>query len=351
MSHPHLSVILPVRNSPDDLRVCLGRLQASSYKDYEVVVVDDASTDGTPEVATEMGVKVVRMERQGGPAAARNRGAEVAQGEYLLFLDADVGVHPNTLSQIVATFEQNPDVDAVFGSYDTQPQARNFISQYKNLFHHFVHQQGREEASTFWSGCGAIKRAVFLEMGGFDASYGRPCIEDIELGARLRRAGRKILLNKNVQVTHLKRWTLGSLIKSDVFDRAIPWTELILRERSLPSDLNLQLSQRLSAVFACGLVGIMGISIGAGVVGATGFKTGLLMALALLLGIVFVNLRFYAFFVRERSFTFAVRVVPLHVLYYVYSVAAFILGAGLYLRRAKIHRSMAGLSPSSKQDT
>jgi glycosyltransferase involved in cell wall biosynthesis len=335
MSIPRLSVIIPVRDSPDDLRVCLERLQASSYKDYEVIVVDDASTDGTPDVAAERGAQVVRLERQSGPAAARNRGAEVAQGDYLFFLDADVGVHPDTLSQMVATFEQNPDVDAVFGSYDTQPQAANFISQYKNLFHHFVHQQGREEASTFWSGCGAIKRSVFGEMGGFDASYGRPCIEDIELGMRLRRAGRTIRLNKRIQVTHLKRWTLWNLLKSDLCDRGIPWTELILRERSLPSDLNLKPSQRLCAVFAGGLVGMLGISslLATRHSPLVTFKTGLLTALALLLGIVCLNTRFYAFFVRQRGLIFAVRVVPLHLLYYVYSIAAFAIGVGRYVWR------------------
>jgi glycosyltransferase involved in cell wall biosynthesis len=335
MSIPRLSVIIPVRNSPDDLRVCLERLQTSSYKDYEVIVVDDASTDGTPDVAAERGAQVVRLERQSGPAAARNRGAEVAQGDYLFFLDADVGVHPDTLSQMVATFEQNPDVDAVFGSYDTQPQAANFISQYKNLFHHFVHQQGREEASTFWSGCGAIKRSVFGEMGGFDASYGRPCIEDIELGMRLRRAGRTIRLNKRIQVTHLKRWTLWNLLKSDLCDRGIPWAELILRERSLPSDLNLKPSQRLCAVFAGGLVGMLGISslLATRHSPLVTFKTGLLTALALLLGIVCLNTRFYAFFVRQRGLIFAVRVVPLHLLYYVYSIAAFAIGVGRYVWR------------------
>jgi hypothetical protein len=236
---------------------------------------------------------------------------------------------------MVATFEQNPDVDAVFGSYDTQPQAANFISQYKNLFHHFVHQQGREEASTFWSGCGAIKRSVFGEMGGFDASYGRPCIEDIELGMRLRRAGRTIRLNKRIQVTHLKRWTLWNLLKSDLCDRGIPWTELILRERSLPSDLNLKPSQRLCAVFAGGLVGMLGISslLATRHSPLVTFKTGLLTALALLLGIVCLNTRFYAFFVRQRGLIFAVRVVPLHLLYYVYSIAAFAIGVGRYVWR------------------
>src|SRR5262245_59310516 len=112
-------------------------------------------------------------------------------------------------------------------------------------------------ASTFWSGCGAIKRSVFLKSGGFDTRYDRPCIEDIELGARLYKAGHRIIINKGIQVTHLKRWNLWSMLKADVLDRGIPWTELILRERSLPNELNLKISQRLSAALAYGILGAL----------------------------------------------------------------------------------------------
>jgi len=152
-------------------------------------VVDDGSTDHTVKVATEYGVQVVRLERNCGPATARNLGAEVAQGEYLLFIDADVGVHPETLGAVVDSLARDPTIAAVFGSYDSEPGASNFLSQYRNLFHHFVHQEGRAEASTFWAGCGAIRRSVFAAIEGFDPRFTRPSIEDIEMGSRLRKAG------------------------------------------------------------------------------------------------------------------------------------------------------------------
>src|SRR5437868_5180903 len=186
---PVISVIVPVRNSPKELRQCLKRLDASLFTRYEVIVVDDASTDETREVAAEFGVRLLRLEKCSGPGGARNRGAEIAQGEYLFFLDADVCVYPETLQYLAEVFETTPELDAVFGSYDAEPDAGNVLSQYKNLFHHFVHQDSHGRATTFWTGCGAIKRAVFQKMGGFDTSYGRPSIEDIELGARLHKAG------------------------------------------------------------------------------------------------------------------------------------------------------------------
>jgi glycosyltransferase involved in cell wall biosynthesis len=377
---PVISVIVPVRNGGANLRLCLASLLDSDFSDYEVIVVDDASTDDTAETAVALGARVVRLPRQGGPANARNLGAEVGRGEYLLFIDADVCVAPETLSQVFVAFARDPGLDAVFGSYDRRPRARNWLSQYKNLFHHYIHQQGRERATTFWSGCGAIKRSVFAELGGFKAEFNRPSIEDIELGARLLKAGRNILLDKQLLVTHLKRWTFRGIVQTDVLDRAIPWTELLLQQRALPDDLNLRISQRISALLAFGLfalyvagawffpwlllapvLGVLGILLldywsgredrglafkavaGAVVVGACaalGFYCGArpLLGLPLVAGIVLLNFRFYAFLVKERHVLFAALVVPLHVFYYLYSVLAFGLGCWLYLWHGTLRR-------------
>jgi hypothetical protein len=124
--------------------------------------------------------------------------------------------------------------------------------------HAYVHQKGSHQASTFWSGCGAIRRSVFMNHSGFSETYRRPAVEDIELGYRLKRDGCKILLDRGVLVTHLKRWTFWNLIKTDILDRGIPWTELIMRDRRMPDDLNLQLSQRVSVALTFLLVGLSG---------------------------------------------------------------------------------------------
>jgi cellulose synthase/poly-beta-1,6-N-acetylglucosamine synthase-like glycosyltransferase len=385
---PVISVVVPVRNSPEELRLCLEHLAASTFASYEVIVVDDASTDETAKVAIELGARLLHLDQRQGPAEARNRGAEIARGEYLLFLDADVCAHPDTLQLVADTFAQDPGLDAVFGSYDTQPTAKNVLSEYKNLFHHFVHQDSREQATTFWSGCGAIRRTTFVKMGGFSRSYGRPCIEDIELGRRLHKAGYRILLNKRLQVTHLKRWTLWSIVKTDVLDRGIPWTELMLREGSMPNDLNVKYSQRISVVLAYGLLGILGIGVwhyrnlmfvplfllvlisvmdywstrrrftpavrilmafaGLSTLAIVGyiFKYWPLLPLALIVGIVAINFRFYAFFLRKRHLLLICLVIPLHLLYYLYSGLAFAFGLALHMwKNLKGHGAKAAEYP------
>lgn len=251
-----ISIIIPVYNAISTLERCLEGVKSSDYTSYELIVVDDGSTDGSSEIAKRYTDLVLESAiGQLGPAQARNQGAEMAKGEILFFVDADVVIQPDSLSRIKQTFNERPEYVATFGSYDEDPGSMDFLSQYKNLFHHFVHQQSSDVGDTFWSGCGAIRRDVFLEMGGFDVQrYPRPSIEDIELGYRLRTAGYKIFVNKELQVKHLKHWTFRGLLRTDIVDRAIPWTLLILRERNLPNDLNLKTSQRLSSLLVVILV-------------------------------------------------------------------------------------------------
>jgi glycosyltransferase involved in cell wall biosynthesis len=319
-----LSVIVPVHNGARFLQRCLESLARSEFRDYECIVVDDGSTEDIAPLAARYGVRLVVLDHQGGPARARNRGAEHARGEILVFLDADVCVHSDTLSRVEAHFRNHPATDAVMGSYDDRPADPGFVSQYKNLFHHYVHQNSRAEAWTFWAGCGAVRRHAFEAMHGFDESYRRPCIEDIELGLRLRAAGRRIDLNREIQATHLKRWTFWNLLRTDLLDRGIPWLLLMLRSRTMPADLNVTLAHRLSVA----LVGAMGL-LGAGVCAAqlaalpffaaTASPKLLLAVLAGLGSVLFVvNLDLYRFFARKRGLWFVLRAIPLHWLYYGY---------------------------------
>lgn len=258
-----ISVIIPVYNSRATLEACLQAVTGSDYAHYEVIVVDDSSKDGSQEIARQFPVRLLELEAgPGGPAHARNQGVSLAQSEILLFLDSDVLVYPDTISRIALAFENDQDVAAVFGSYDEDPSQRDFLSQYKNLIHHFTHQESGELAETFWCGCGAVRREIFLETGGFDAQrYPSPSIEDIDFGYRLRSVGYSIRLVKDIQVKHLKKWSLKGLIKTDIFNRAVPWTDLILRNRNLPNSLNLSLAQRLATFVLLLLIIHLGVFI------------------------------------------------------------------------------------------
>src|SRR5208283_1444922 len=174
--------------------------------------------------------------------------------EILAFADSDVVMPPGALGLIAEDFRRDPELAAVFGSYDDTPPWTTFISQYKNLMHHYVHQTSSESAGTFWAGCGAIRKTTFEEFGGFDAAtYAVPSIEDIALGLELTRRGHKIRLDKRISVKHMKRWTVSNLLRADIRHRAVPWARLILNTRHLPRDLNLTYASRVSSL----LVGLL----------------------------------------------------------------------------------------------
>src|SRR6202521_4029019 len=314
---PRISVIIPVRNGRTHLPRCLEALACSEYANFEVIVVDDCSTDVTPLIAERSGVRYIRTPQTMGPGAARNLGAGLAEGEILAFVDADVVLPTSGLRLIAEDFGRDPELAAVFGSYDDAPAWRTFISQYKNLMHHYVHQISNESAATFWAGCGAIRKTVFEEFSGFDgAKYTAPSIEDIALGLELARCGRRILLDKRLQVKHLKRWTVRNLLRADIFYRAVPWSQLILNSRRLPRDLNLTYSSRASSLLT-GLVTAVLMLLALTLTGLIHLSTGFLLAATafLCLMLLLLNRDVYLFFVRKRGWWFAIRSVLAHWFY------------------------------------
>lgn len=316
-----LSVIIAVYNGGKELALCLQALAASTCPPDEIIVVDDASTDGSASMAAKLGASVLQLPNgPRGPARARNQGAAAARGDVLVYMDADVVCHPDTLGLVKTYLTKKPEVAALFGSYDADPPAPGLVSRYKNLLHHYIHQHGRSEASTFWAGCGAIRREVFRAVGGFDESYLSAAVEDIELGARLRRRGYRIRLCPNIQVTHLKRWTFINLLHTDIFRRAVPWSRLILREGHWPRDLNLDARSRLSALSACAALLFLVLGFG-----SSSAWWGLLPALTAL-GVL--NADLYRFFWRQGGPGFAVGAAALHALYLIYSSLTFAVLAG-----------------------
>ncbi len=313
-----LSVIVPVYNPGEDLGQCLAALAASEAKDFEVLVVDDGSTEPIEAMVAGHGFQYLRIDGPGGPARARNRGVKQVRGRYVVFVDADVCVHPDTLSRFAARFSADGTIDAVIGTYDDAPGHPGFLSQYKNLFHHYVHRDSDGEVSTFWSGCGAMRRDLFESFGGFDeVRYARPAIEDIELGTWLTAAGHRIVLDQTVQCKHLKRWTLRNLIKTDMLDRGIPWTRLMLRARNVPSTLNVKTDQRVSVAMVYLTLALL----------VAGFWSPpvWIAAMATAVVVTLLNVDFYRYFHARRGMGFVIACLPLHWLYFLYcgvSVAA-----------------------------
>jgi hypothetical protein len=291
--------IVPATDAPATLDRCLNAIRCSDDPPADVRVIDDPAVQG--------------------PARARNLGAEEASGETLVFVDADVEVHSDAFVRIRRAFEEDADLVAVFGSYDDDPERHGLVSDFRNLLHHHVHQTGAGPAGTFWAGLGAIRRDWFLEIGGFDeARFPHPSVEDIELGMRIAARGGRIELDPALQGKHLKRWTLGDMVRTDLFRRGIPWVRLVLVAEATPSGLNLAWRHRVSAVASLALVAAL----------AAGRPKLAAPPLALLLAL---NGSFYGLVYRKRGLAAAVSAVPLHVLHHLTAVSAVPLALAAHL--------------------
>ena len=335
-SPPTVSVVIAVRNGALYLEACLTALDQSTLQPAECIVVDDASADACDETARRHGATSVRMESNVGSFVARSVAAQQAHGEILLFLDADVCVRADTVARVVEAFSRDPGLDAVIGSYDASPGAPDLLSQYRNLLHHWVHQNARSEAATFWTGCGAIRRSVFEACGGFMLEY--RYAGDIALGYVLKRAGRKIVLDKDLLVKHMKYWSFPQIVRTDIFCRAATWTELILRFRQMPNDLNVRVGQRISVAAL-----FLSVLLLAGIVWHPSFWWAAPLG-ALLCGYIILNRAFFVFLIRRRGAWFALLCVPLYLVYHLCCGAGLAVGVWRYSRGKASERSAAAQS-------
>jgi len=302
-SRPTLTAIVPATNEPPTLDRCLAAIKGAGEPPEEVIVVDSP--------------------RNAGPAEARNIGARGATGDVLVFVDADVLVHADAFVRVRRAFADDSGLAGVFGSYDDRPEDPGTVSSFRNLLHHYVHTTAAGPASTFWAGLGSMRRDAFSAVGGFDAKrYRVPSIEDIELGVRVTAAGGRLLLDPAVQGTHLKAWTLGDMVRTDLFCRGAPWIALVLRTGASTTVLNLGWRSRLTAAaYALALVG-------AG-------RRRPLPALAALAVAAGLNASFYSLLVQRLGARRAAAAVGLHVVHVLTSVASVPAGLALYLGEAR----------------
>lgn len=287
---PSIAAVVPATDAPATLTRCRAAIARADNPPNETVVVDGPAGLGVCE--------------------ARNLGASLARADVLVFVDADVAVAPDAFDRIRAAFAADAELDALFGSYCDDPPAPGVVSAFRNLLHHHVHQRGAGPAQTFWAGLGAVRRERFAAVGGFDGRrFAAPSVEDVDLGMRLAAAGATIRLDPRLRGTHLKRWTLPLMVRTDFARRAVPWLRLQLRARSVPTGLNLGWRHRLTAL-ACLCAALALVTTWpAGVAAGLGAQVAL-------------NHRFYALLARRRGAAVALAGVPLHALHHLTAVAA-----------------------------
>lgn len=274
MSSPFVSVIVPAYNAAATLPSCLAALAAQDYpRDrYEVIVVDDGSTDDTAAIAAAAGVRVIRQ-ANAGPAAARNAGAAVAQGELLLFTDADCAPVPGWIAALVAPLA-DPQVAGAKGAYLTRQ--RGVVPRFTQLEYEdrYDRMAGAETIDFVDTYSAAYRRDVFQANRGFDTIFPTASVEDQELSFRLAEKGYRLVFVPKAQVYHRHNPTLHAYIRRKFFIGY--WKALLMRwhptrlvkDSHTPQTLKVQMilaAVALAALAAGGLAataGAMGLLAG-----------------------------------------------------------------------------------------
>ena len=208
------SVIIPTHNRASLLRRCLAALAQQTHPDFEVLVIDEASTDGTSAmVRNEFAqCRCIRVERRGGPTVARNQAIEVATGSLLVFTDDDC-VAPSDWLQRHENYHADPRIGAVGGPLvPTNPSFcdKFYTAHYRDEFVAYRRIERLQGWERLVAGNMSVSRAVFDRVGMFDEHMPRGA--DADLVRRIVRAGYAVIADPAIGVQHLKRYTLQSFL-------------------------------------------------------------------------------------------------------------------------------------------
>jgi GT2 family glycosyltransferase len=300
-----VSIVIPVYNAEATLAECLTRVFQAPFESFEVVLVDDGSTDRSRAIAQTFPVRIVPSPGRVGPAVARNIGARAAVGEILFFIDSDVMLRPDSLARLADAFE-DPTVDAVCGVQSAEMRHQDLVSQYKNLWMRWTYLRHTGSVPLFYTTAAAMRRDAFLRVGGFDESYATPNVEDTAFGQKLARLGLSVRVHPWLEVEHVKQYSLRSLLRTD-FLRAVSLTRLKLRHPDALAENNT--SVPTSYIASVGVIGLgvlalaVGLALDAGVPALV--ATGAFAALA-----VALNAEFLAAIRASEGWWRTVRTVP-----------------------------------------
>lgn len=222
---PYFSIIIPTFNSASVIRFCLDSIFSSTNRSFEVIVVDGGSTDDTLSIIKNYKIRLVEQKDTKGRAEARNLGIEAAKGKVLVFTDSDNVLAKDSFEKIKGYFESNPKTDAIVGMLSIKHPNKDFFSQYKNLYMHHKFVNLPEDINFLQGDLYAVRKNS-VEQVKSDL-----IADDTLRGVIMRVKSKKINLLKNLEVIHLKKYNLGTIIKND-FMIPFNWSVIFLQQKA-----------------------------------------------------------------------------------------------------------------------
>ncbi len=288
-----LSIVIATHNSAPTINECLSAIFASDFKDFEVIIIDDASTDQTLEIAGGFPCRVIKLNEHFGTAYARKTGINESAHNTTVFIDADIVIFNDTLNKLVSYLKDNPQASAVFGILSKTHPNKNFFSIYKNLYMHYVLKSCPDEIDFIYGSFFAVKNDGFSQK-----VCAKRYAEDTELGIQMYETGCRIFLEKELEVVHLKKYTLISFLKND-FCVPYHWAALFLRHHGLKM---LVKTKRFCHARLMQILGIITAFISMLMLPINTFIAGVFFLIFL-----FLNLRFFLFIYSEKKILFLIQ--------------------------------------------
>jgi len=226
-----ISIVIPTYNAKRFITPLLESVFRNKIEEMEVVIVDDCSTDDTVVTARKYPVNMIELQKNGGPAKARNIGVEASKGDIIFFLDSDVIVLDGTIREVQEHFERDPSAKCVIGVCSTEPLNKGFVPTYMAMFEyiHLIETPGHK-VSVFAPRCGAVKKDFFRKIGGYNESYKGADVEDFELARRINRVD-SIILNPKIRVRH--QFANFKQALRIYFKRTVMWVHLLFKVKKL----------------------------------------------------------------------------------------------------------------------
>lgn len=292
-----LSVIIPTYNSAATIEKNLTAFYTQKgigNNDFEVIIVDDSSTDNTVNLVKKFPARLVTLSKNSGPATARNLGAKEAKGETILFIDSDVILKDDALNKVKEKFSEYSEIGGLIGIYAKEPANRGLFREYLALKKYSNWFDPKQKFTSVWIvSIGAIKKDIFLEYGGFDTRYRGADVEDFELGYRISEKY-KILLADDIQGYHYFSGFAKTL--GNFFRRSYQWTALYFARKKFSTEAATTKKRGLG-----NLAGFFSL-----VVFVLSFWKGVFLPFAILASFIFIfsNLNFYRFVLKEKNIPF-----------------------------------------------
>lgn len=229
-----LSIVIPNRNMAGTIGKCVKAALASEYADFEVVVVDDNSSDGSLEALTGLPCKVISLRENAGAAKARNVGAGNSSGEILFFTDADCILQKDTLSKIKKRLQHEGPGAVIGGTYTLRPFDRDFFSRFQSVFINYSETKNAAGPDYIATHAMGIHSADFKKSGGFPHPF-LPMLEDVEFSHRIKREGSRLIMCPDITVQHIFNFSFLRSI-SNAFRKSKFWVMYSVANKDLTAD-------------------------------------------------------------------------------------------------------------------